>query len=201
MTYLIGEKLGMTRVFDEMGKMIPVTAVLVRENVIADLKREDRDGYNAVVVGAIADPHANKPQSGQSKSLTFVPKFKREFRTDLIEELKVGQAIDLADLEKGTVLKLVGTSKGKGFAGVIKRHNFRRGPETHGSDHHRHTGSIGSMFPQHVTKGHRMPGRMGNDQCTVRKVKVVDVLIKEQIVLVKGPVPGSRGALVQMSSN
>ncbi|HSI20651.1 MAG TPA: 50S ribosomal protein L3, partial [Verrucomicrobiae bacterium] len=99
----------------------------------------------------------------------------------------------------GSLVKVTGTSKGKGFQGVIKRHNFSRGPETHGSDHHRAPGSIGSMFPQHVLKDMKMPGHMGNEQISIRKVKVVDIIADQNIILVKGPVPGVRGALVEMS--
>lgn len=199
MSALLGTKLGMTRVFDETGRNVPVTAILAGPCVVTQRKTIDKDGYNAVQLGLGAKRHPNKSQAGHSKGLDTTPQHLREFRTLNPEEYQVGQVLDATTFPAGSVIKVTGTSKGKGFAGVIKRHNFSRGPETHGSDHHRAPGSIGSMFPQHVMKGHGMPGHMGNEQISVRKVKVVDVIADQNIILVKGPVPGIRGALVEMS--
>lgn len=199
MTSLLGYKLGMTRVFTPEGRNVPVTAIEVQECVITAIKTIEKDGYTAIQLGTGTKRHANKPLTGQMKAVGHVPQFIVEFRVDDVSGYEVGQKVTIADLAKGDRLKLVGTSKGKGFAGVIKRHNFSRGPETHGSDHHRAPGSIGSMFPQHVMKGKGMPGRMGHEQRTLRKVEVVDVLSEQNILLVKGPVPGIRGALVEIT--
>lgn len=199
MSALLGTKLGMTRVFDETGRTVPVTAILAGPCVVTQCKTLERDGYNAVQIGFGAKRHPNKSEVGHTKDQDATPRFVREFRTLNPADFQVGQTLNATTFEIGAVVKITGTSKGKGFAGVIKRHNFSRGPETHGSDHHRAPGSIGAMFPQHVMKGHGMPGHMGNEQVSVRKVKVVDILPQENVILVKGPVPGIRGALVEMS--
>jgi len=199
MIALLGKKLGMTRVFNEAGKAIPVTAIEAGPCVVTQQKTAANDGYNAIQIGLGAQKHPNKPEAGHTKDLPSTPQFLREFRLEDSEGIQVGAQLDCSTVQVGDLLKLVAVSKGKGFAGVIKRHNFHRGPETHGSDHHRAPGSIGSMFPQHVLKGQKMPGKMGNDQVTVRKVKVVDVIPEQNLILVKGPVPGIRGGLVEIS--
>lgn len=199
MSALLGTKLGMTRVFDDTGRTVPVTAILAGPCVVTQRKTVDKDGYSAVQLGMGTKRHPNKAQVGQSKGLESTPQVVREFRGLNPDEYQIGQILDATTFPTGSIIKITGTSKGKGFAGVIKRHNFSRGPETHGSDHHRAPGSIGSMFPQHVMKGHGMPGHMGNEQVSVRKVKVVDVLTEQNIILVKGPVPGVRGALIEMA--
>lgn len=197
MTPLLGYKLGMTRVFNEAGRSIPVTALKVDECFVTAVKTVEKDGYAAVQIGTGKKRHPNKPLAGQFKALPAVPQHVREFRVET-DGFEIGQELTVEKLSIGDRLKLTGTSKGKGFQGVIKRHNFRRGPETHGSDHHRAPGSIGSMFPQHVMKNHGMPGHMGHEQVSVRKVEVVDIFPNDNIVLVKGPVPGIRGALVEI---
>ena len=199
MTPLLAIKIGMTRVFNEKGAAIPVTALQAGPCTVTQVKTDETDGYLAVQIGFGAAKHPNKPAVGHAKSMSVTPQHLREFRLAGEEAYEVGQVIDCSTLKPGDKLRLTATSKGKGFAGVIKRHHFHRGPETHGSDHHRAPGSIGSMFPQHVMKGHGMPGRMGNDQVTVRKVEVVDVVPEQNLVFVKGPVPGIRGGLVEMS--
>ncbi len=198
MSYLITKKVGMTRVFDEAGRVVPVTALQVEPTVVVQRKTEQKDGYSAIQCGAVVSRHPKKPQAGHAKELSFVPSVLREVHVPADADYAVGQELDLSQLSVGDQVKLIATSKGKGFAGVIKRHNFHRGPETHGSDHHRAPGSIGSMFPQHVTKGHRMPGHMGVDRVTVRKVEVVDIFPEQNILLVKGPVPGVPGGIVQV---
>ena len=190
----------MTRVFDQNGRSVPVTAIEAGPCVVTQIKTIAKDGYAAVQIGFETKRHPNKPEVGHAKPAGEAPQFLREFRTLDPEEYSVGQKLDVNSLPVGTVLKLTATSKGKGFAGVIKRHNFSRGPETHGSDHHRAPGSIGAMFPQHVMKGHGMPGHMGDEQVSIRKVKVVDLIPEQNLLLVKGPVPGSRGTLVEISS-
>ena len=199
MTPLLGYKLGMTRVFNAQGRNIPVTAIEVPDCVVTTIKTVERDGYNALQIGSGVKRHPNKPLIGQMKAVGHVPQHVVEFRLSDVSGYTVGQKLSLSEISTESLLKLVGISKGKGFQGVIKRHNFSRGPETHGSDHHRAPGSIGSMFPQHVMKGKGMPGHMGHEQQTLRKVQVIDVLPDQNILLVKGPVPGIRGALVEIS--
>lgn len=199
MTVLLGKKIGMSRLFTDSGRIVPVTAIEATPCVVTQIKTAQKDGYVAVQVGAGAKRHPNKPQAGHTKGLEQTPQFLREFRVDDAGELKVGDSFTVESLKAGDLLRISATSKGKGFAGVIKRHNFHRGPETHGSDHHRAPGSIGSMFPQHVLKGQKMPGKMGNDRVTIRKVEVVDIDAANNLLFVKGPVPGSRGNLVELS--
>jgi large subunit ribosomal protein L3 len=196
--YLLGSKLGMTRLFKEDGTAVPVTAIEVQQSTLVQHRTEDRDGYVAIQVGGGEARHPKKPQVGHAKDLPSVPKTLREFRVDGAA-FERGHVFTAADLQVGDVLTMTGTSKGKGFAGVIKRHNFHRGPETHGSDHHRAPGSIGSMFPQHVLKGKKMPGKMGNDRVTRHGIQVEAVYAEQNIIFVRGAVPGSRGALVQIS--
>lgn len=197
MSVLLGKKLGMSRIFTESGKAIPVTAIEAGTNVVTQIKTPEKDGYSAVQVGFGTARHPKKPQTGHSKAVGHTPQFFREFRVE--DELTVGQTFDATTFKVGDHVKLTATSKGKGFAGVIKKHNFHRGPQTHGSDHHRAPGSIGSMFPQHVLKGKKMPGKMGNDQVSVRKVEIVDIDPTTNTLFVKGPVPGVKGGLVEIS--
>lgn len=199
MSALLGLKIGMTRIFDQTGRTVPVTAIQAGPCFVTQIKTLEKDGYSAVQIGFGTKKHPNQPEKGHTKSLKATPQFVREFRTEDTSAYELGKELDCSLFEVGTTVKLTGTSKGKGFQGVIKRHNFSRGPETHGSDHHRAPGSIGAMFPQHVTKGHGMPGRMGNEQISVRKVKIIDVIPEENLILVKGPVPGVRGALIEIS--
>ena len=199
MTVLLGKKIGMSRLFTEAGRIVPVTAIEATPCFITQIKTVQKDGYVAVQIGYGTKRHPNKPQVGHTKALETTPQVLREFRSEDTGDLKVGDIFDVTSLKAGDLLRISATSKGKGFSGVIKRHNFHRGPETHGSDHHRAPGSIGSMFPQHVLRGQKMPGKMGNDRVTIRKVEVVDIDVKNNVVFVKGPVPGSRGNLVELS--
>lgn len=199
MAVLLGLKLGMTRVFDDQGRVIPVTAIQAGPCIVTQCKTNEKDGYQAVQLGFGTKKHPNKPLAGQVKSLKVVPQYLKEFRINNLEECKVGQTVNCSSFQVNDLVKLTATSKGKGFAGVIKKHNFHRGPVTHGSDHHRAPGSIGSMFPQHVLKGKKMPGKTGFEQVSVRKVKIVDIFPEDNIILVKGPVPGVPGGLVEIA--
>jgi large subunit ribosomal protein L3 len=201
MKAILGVKIGMTRIFLPDGKVVPVTAIQAGPCAVSQIKTINVDGYSAVQLGLGTKRHAKKPQVGHTKNLSATPKTLREFRLSEEISAQVGDVWDVSQFSVGDAVTVVGTSKGKGFAGVIKRHNFHRGPETHGSDHHRAPGSIGSMFPQHVLKGQKMPGKMGNDQVTVRKVAVVDVHPTENLLFLKGPVPGIRGSLVEIFAN
>lgn len=193
---LIGRKVGMTAVFAEDGTVVPVSVVAIEPNTVTLLRTAERDGYTAVQVGAGEVKKLTKPRAGQLKGLPRVRDV-REFRIDDVSEYSIGQSIDVSIFAEGESVDVTGVSKGKGFAGTIKRHHFRRGPETHGSDSHREPGSIGAgTTPGRVYKGTRMAGRMGGDRVTVKKVTVVRADLERNVLLVKGPVPGARNALV-----
>lgn len=198
MKSIIGKKIGMTQVFTANGKMIAVTAVQAEPNLVIGHKTLAKDGYSAVMLGHGKSKHMTKPLAGQLKKAGIDQSIKviKEFRTD--EAPEIATTIEVSTFEPGDKVDVIGTSKGRGYAGVIKRHNFHRGPETHGSDHHRAPGSIGSMFPQHVIKGRRMPGHLGDDRVTVKKLEVVEVHSDKNILLIKGAIPGSNGTIVEV---
>ncbi|MEA2678276.1 MAG: large subunit ribosomal protein [Chloroflexota bacterium] len=193
---VIGKKVGMTAVFAEDGTMVPVSVVAVEPNTVTGLRTTERDGYVAVQLGAHKPRRLTKPRAGQLKGLTPV-KDVREFRLDDASDYQLGQTLDVSLFEAGETVDVTGVSKGRGFSGTIKRHNFRRGPETHGSDSHRQPGSIGAgTYPGKVFKGTPMAGRMGNDTITVKKATVVKSDAERNVLLIKGPLPGARNALI-----
>jgi large subunit ribosomal protein L3 len=193
---VIGRKVGMTTVFAEDGTVVPVSVVAIEPNTVTLLRTPERDGYSAVQVGAGTAKRLTKPRLGQLKGLPRVRDV-REFRLEDVTAYSVGQTLDVSLFTAGDSVDITGVSKGKGFAGTIKRHNFRRGPETHGSDSHREPGSIGGgTTPGKVFKGTRLPGRMGGDQVTVKKATIVRADTERNVLLVKGPVPGARNALI-----
>jgi len=193
---VIGRKVGMTSVFLDDGTLVPVSVVAVEPNTVTGLRTVERDGYAAVQLGAGVARRLSKPRQGQLKDLPQV-KDTREFRLDDVSEYEIGQVIDVSLFTEGDVIDVTGVSKGRGFAGTIKRHHFRRGPETHGSDSHRQPGSIGAgTYPGKVFKGTGMAGRMGNDRTTIRKLTVVRTDPERNLLLVKGALPGTRNALV-----
>ena len=194
---LIGRKVGMTQVFQADGTMVAVSVVAVQPNTVTRLRTPERDGYTAVQVGAEPSRRLTKPEAGQLKDLPQVAKI-REFRVDGLDGYSVGQEIAMADLfAEGDLVDITGISKGKGFAGHIKRHHFHRGPKTHGSDHHRAPGSIGpGTTPGRVYKGMKMAGHMGDERVTVKKVRVIRMDAERNLILVKGSVPGPRNALI-----
>ena len=195
---LIGKKVGMTAVFAEDGTMVPVSVVAVEPNTVTALRTVDRDGYTAVQLGAGTARKLTKPRAGQLAGLPPV-KHAREFRLEDVSEYEVGQTLDVSLFEAGESVDVTGVSKGRGFAGTIKRHNFKRGPETHGSDSHRQPGSIGAgTYPGKVFKGTPMAGRMGNDRITVKKVTVVRTDTERNVILLKGPVPGARNGMIMI---
>jgi large subunit ribosomal protein L3 len=195
---VLGRKVGMTAVFAEDGTMVPVSVVAVEPNTVTALRTLERDGYSAVQLGAGRARRLTKPRAGQLKDLPAVSDT-REFRVDDVSGYEVGQTLDVSLFAEGDEIDVTGVSKGKGFAGTIKRHNFRRGPETHGSDSHRAPGSIGAgTFPGKVLKGTGMAGRMGNDRVTVKKMTVVRADAERNLLLIKGPVPGARNSLVMV---
>jgi large subunit ribosomal protein L3 len=194
---LIGRKVGVTQVFQADGTMVAVSVVAVEPNTVTRLRTTERDGYTAVQLGAEPSRRLTRPEAGQLKDLPKVAKI-REFRVDGLDGYTVGQQIGLGDLfAEGDLVDITGVSKGKGFAGHIKRHHFHRGPKTHGSDHHRAPGSIGpGTTPGRVYKGMKMAGHMGDERVTVKKVQVVRMDSERNLILVKGSVPGPRNALI-----
>jgi large subunit ribosomal protein L3 len=193
---VIGRKVGMTTIFAEDGTVVPVSVVAIEPNTVTLLRTPERDGYSAVQVGAGTAKKLTKPRLGQLKGLPRVRDV-REFRLEDVTAYSVGQTLDVSLFTAGDSVDITGVSKGKGFAGTIKRHHFRRGPETHGSDSHREPGSIGGgTTPGKVFKGTRLPGRMGGDQVTVKKATIVRADTERNVLLVKGPVPGARNALI-----
>jgi large subunit ribosomal protein L3 len=198
---LIGRKLGVTQVFQGDGTMVAVSVLAIEPNTVTRLRTDERDGYTAVQLGTDGGRKITKPEAGQLKALPKAAQALatiREFRVDSVDGYELGQTVALADLfAEGDLVDVTGVSKGKGFAGQIKRHNFHRGPKTHGSDHHREPGSIGpGTTPGRVYKGLKMAGHMGDDRVTVKKLRVVRADPEKNLLLVKGSLPGSRGSLI-----
>ena len=193
---LIGRKLGMTSVFQDDGTMVPVSVVAVEPNTVTRLRTTERDGYTAVQLGIEASKRLSKPEAGQLGDLPKVATI-REFRVESVADYEVGQRLDVSLFAAGDLVDVTGVSKGKGFAGHIKRHHFKRGPKTHGSDHHREPGSIGpGTTPGRVYKGMRMAGHMGDERATIKKLRVVRTDPERNLVLVNGTLPGARNALI-----
>jgi large subunit ribosomal protein L3 len=194
---IIGRKLGMTQVYRDNGRNEAVTAIEAGPCAVTLIKTMARDGYDAVQIGFGSDKDLNSPEKGHLKGLAPY-KHLREFRVDDAGELKVGDQIDVSAFKSGDVVDVVGVSKGKGFAGVVKRHHFKGGPKTHGqSDRHRHPGAIGSTTtPGHVKKGLRMAGHMGDNQVTAQRLEILKIDPARNLLLVKGAVPGANSGLV-----
>lgn len=190
MSGILGKKLGMTRVFEDDGRVIPITVVQCEPNEVTQIKTVEKDGYPAIVLGF-----------SKLKKPTKTKKFyhMREFKVavDQLENYKMGDMITLETFAETKLVEVTSISKGKGFQGVIKRFNFSRGPESHGSHHHREPGSVGSCAkPGRVHKGKKLPGRMGTDRVTLKKVKVAYIDPKNNIIGLKGALPGANGALI-----
>jgi large subunit ribosomal protein L3 len=195
---LLGRKVGMTQLFQADGTMVPVSVLAIEPNTVTLVRTPERDGYSAVQVGTGTAKRLTRPRLGQLKGLPRV----RDVRETRIEDgaaYEVGQTLRVDLFEDGEQVDITGVSKGKGFSGTIKRHHFRRGPETHGSDSHRQPGSIGGgTTPGKVFKGTGMAGRMGHDRVTVKKATILKVDTERDLLLIKGPVPGPRNALVMV---
>jgi large subunit ribosomal protein L3 len=202
---LLGKKIGMTRVYNEMGAVIPVTVIEAGPCKVLQVKSQAKEGYNAIQVG-FSDKKAqrvNKALAGHFKKSDSDGFYHvREFRIQNPEEYKTGQDIRLVDLFKtGDIIDVQGISQGKGFQGVMKRHGFSGGPGGHGSNFHRAPGSIGcSAWPSRVVKGKKLPGRMGTDTVLRKNVLVIDVREDDNLILVKGPVPGAKQSLLKLFS-
>lgn len=201
---IIGKKVGMTQIFDESGKVIPVTVIEAGPCVVAQVKTQDTDGYTAIQLGYgdIKEKKLNKPMKGHFTKVNVTPKkHLREFRVDSVEEVKVGDELKADVFAAGDKIDIQGTSKGKGFQGVIKRHGQSRGPMGHGSMYHRRPGSMGSTStPGRVFKGKRLPGHMGRVTVTIQNLDVVRVDLDKNVILVKGSVPGAKGAILKVKS-
>ena len=202
---IIGKKLGMTQIFDEKGRVIPVTIIEAMPNVVAQVKTIETDGYNAIQLayGEVKESKVNKPVKGHFAKAGITPKkHLREFRVDSVEEYKVGDEIKADTFTAGDKIDVQGTSKGKGFQGVIKRHGQSRGPMGHGSMYHRRPGSMGpTSTPGRVFKGKKLPGHMGVDTITIQNLDVVKVDMDKSVILVKGSVPGVKGAILKIKTS
>ena len=202
MKALLGTKIGMTQLISEDGKAVPVTIVKAGPVTVTQVKTVETDGYNAVQVGFEEGKNLSKAVAGHLKAADVTPKYIREFRiTDMSEELTVGKTFDVTEFELGDVVDATGTSKGKGFAGTIKRHNFERHKKSHGGKGNvRKPGSIGSMYPQKVFKGKRMAGRMGHDTVTVQNLVVSYIDVENNLIGLKGAIPGPKRGLIVINA-
>jgi large subunit ribosomal protein L3 len=203
MAGILGQKLGMTRIFDEKGVMIPVTVVEAGPCYITQIKTEEREGYSSVQLAfkEIKESKVTKPLKGHFAKAGVAPqRFIKEFEFKDRQDLKVGDPVTVAMFTPGTIVKVTGTTKGKGFQGVVRRHNFRGGPVSHGqSDRLRAPGSLGqSSYPSRVYKGIRMAGRMGGDRQTLGTVTVVKIDTENNLIFLRGPVPGAVSSLVEI---
>ena len=201
---ILGKKVGMTQVFTKSGKLIPVTVIEVEPNVITQIKTVEKDGYNAIQLAAVTvrEKVSNKAKIGHTNKANTAPKrFLKEIRGVNVEEYTLGQVIDASIFKEGEIVDVSGTSKGKGFQGVIKRYNQSRGPMGHGSQYHRGVGSLGTMLPMHVLKGKKLPGHMGNVASTIQNLEVVAVDLENNVILIKGNVPGPKKSLVMIKTS
>ncbi|AIO18133.1 50S ribosomal protein L3 [Candidatus Izimaplasma bacterium HR1] len=196
---ILGTKIGMTQIFNEDGKLVPVTVVSCEPNVVLQKKTIENDGYEALQLG-FKDKRvklANKPELGHfAKSNSNPKRYLREVDGKELYNFEVGQEIRVNIFAEGEIVDVTGTSKGKGFQGSIKRHNQSRGPMAHGSHYHRGPGSMGSIDPNHVRKGKKLPGHMGVDTVTIQNLEIVKVDLERNLLLVKGSVPGPKKGLV-----
>lgn len=200
MKTLIGTKIGMTRIIGENGEAIPVTIIQAGPCTVTQVKTSETDGYNAVQLGFGNAKNLSKSVQGHVKQAKVTPKVLQEVRIENVnEELAVGSEVNVSAFAVGDMVDVTGTSKGKGFAGVVKRHNFRTTKETHGGNGYvRRPGSIGSMYPQKVFKGKKMPGRMGAERTTVKNLQVALVDVENNILGLKGAVPGPRRGVLRI---
>ncbi len=196
---ILGKKIGMTQVFSKSGKLIPVTVLEIEPNVVTQIKTLEKDGYEAIQLGSFTtrEKSLNKPKMGHLKKAGAEPKrFLKEIRGVNVSEYTLGQTVDASIFKEGEMVDVSGISKGKGFQGVIKRYNQTRGPMGHGSQYHRGVGSMGTLLPMHVLKGKKLPGHMGHVLTTVQNLEVVKIDLENNIMLIKGNVPGPKNALV-----
>ena len=205
MKTIIGKKVGMTQIFDEKGKVIPVTVIEAGPCLVAQVKSVETDGYNAIQLGFgdVKESKLNKPEKGHfAKAKLALKKHLREFRLDSVDGVNVGDEIKVDTFQAGDKIDVQGTSKGKGFQGVIKPHGQSRGPMGHGSMYHRRPGSMGpTSTPGRVFKGKKLPGHMGRVTVTIQNLDVVKVDLDKNAILVKGSVPGAKGAILKLKTS
>ena len=202
---IIGRKVGMTQIFDEKGNVIPVTVIEAGPCSVVQVKTVETDGYDAVQLGfgSVKENKLNKPEKGHFTKVKVTPvKHLREFRLSDVSNVKVGDEIKADVFTAGETVDIQGTTKGKGFQGVIKRHGQSRGPMGHGSMYHRRPGSMGSTStPGRVFKGKKLPGHMGMETVTIQNLEVVRVDLDKNVILVKGSVPGNKGAILKIRNS
>jgi large subunit ribosomal protein L3 len=199
---LLGNKIGMTQIFDEFGNIIPVTILKVGPCVITQIKTQLNDGYNSIQIGYgnVSSKKLTQPELGHLKKFNIQPlKYLKEFKVSNSEDFQIGQVLNIDSFSPGQLVNIRGKSVGKGFSGLQKRHNFSRGNMTHGSKHHRETGSIGmGTTPGRVFRGKRMAGQLGNKIATILKLKIIQINSEENILVIKGSVPGKPGNLLSI---
>jgi len=196
---IMGRKIGMTQIFDENDKAVPVTIVEAGPCTVLQKKNSETDGYSAIQVGFynLKEKQVNKPARGHFKKANVKPlRYIKEFRVKDIDAYEIGQELKADQFNPGDMVDVVGTSKGKGFAGAVKRHNFARGSMGHGSKYHRRPGSLAAKGPARVFKGRKLPGHLGGERVTVQGLKVVKVYPERNLILIKGSIPGPRKGLV-----
>lgn len=200
---ILGRKIGMTQVFAKNGKLTPVTVIEVEPNVVSQIKTVETDGYNAIQLATVdkKEKRANKPETGHLKKANATPKrFLKEIRGVDVSNYTLGSELKADIFTEGEMVDVTGTSKGKGFQGVIKRHNQSRGPMGHGSQYHRGVGSMGTLLPMRVIPGKKLPGHMGNEQVTVQNLEVISIDLENNVILIKGNVPGPKKSMVLIKS-
>ena len=201
---ILGKKIGMTQVFTKSGKLIPVTVIEVEPNVVTQIKTVEKDGYDAIQLGTctVKEKSSNKAKIGHAKKANTAPKrFLKELRGVNVNDYQLGQTINIDIFQVGEMVDVSGTSKGKGYQGVIKRWNQSRGPMGHGSQYHRGVGSLGTLLPMHVLKGKKMAGHMGSENITIQNLEIVSVDLENNVILVKGNVPGPKKSLVLIKTS
>lgn len=200
---ILGRKIGMTGVFAKDGKLIPVTVIEIEPNIVTQIKTKETDGYEAVQLASVnkREKLSNKPEQGHFKKSNSTPKrFLKEIRGVDVSSYSIGQELKADVFTEGEIVDVTGTSKGKGFQGVIKRHNQSRGPMGHGSQYHRGVGSLGTMLPMRVLPGKKMPGHMGGDKVTIQNLEIIQIDLENNVILIKGNVPGPKKSLVFVKS-
>ena len=199
---LLGNKIGMTQIFDESGNIIPVTILKVGPCVITQIKTKSKDGYNSIQIGYgnVSSKTLTQPELGHLQKSNIQPlKYLKEFKVNETDEFKIGQVLNVDSFSPGQLINIRGKSIGKGFSGLQKRHNFARGPMTHGSKNHRAPGSIGmGTTPGRVLPGKKMAGQLGNKITTIKQLKIIQINTEENILVIKGSVPGKPGNLLSI---
>lgn len=204
MAGLLGKKIGMTQIFSEEGRAIPVTVIEAGPCPVIQVKTKDTDGYDSLQIGfgKVKEKNVTKPIKGQFAKANVSPlRYLREIKVNDPSQWQIGQEIKVDIFAEGDIIDVVGISKGKGFAGVVKRYNFNRGPMGHGSMYHRRPGSLGATDPARVFKGRRLPGHTGNERVTIQGLKIVKVDKDRNLLIVQGSVPGIKGSLVMIKQS